>query len=100
METNFTVTCENWEDEDVPITVEFSHFIKGTKTVFFFREIPNKGKVGAKLWLTAGDEESGHVVNASVVVKDRFGAKFQENFAVKVGRLIQIIQIQIQMREH
>lgn len=84
METNFTVSCENWVDTESPLTVEFSHQIKGVRTIFFFRKIPTGGKVGATLWLPAGDEDSEYRLNVSAVVKDRLGAKAGENFVIEV----------------
>ena len=84
METNFTVSCKNWIDTDSPVTVEFSHEIKGARTIFFFRAIPTGAKVSATLWLPAGDEDSEHRLKVSATVKDRFGAKVRENFIVKV----------------
>ncbi len=84
METNFTVSCENWFDNELPLTVEFSHQIKGVKTVFFFRDIPNGARVSATLWLPAGDENSDYRLNVSIVVKDRIGAKVTQDFLVEV----------------
>jgi hypothetical protein len=84
METNFTVSCVNWVDDDAPLTVEFSHQIKGVRTVFFLRKIPIRARVSATLWLQAGDEDSDYRLNVSAVVKDRFGAKDGEDFTVEV----------------
>ena len=91
METNFTVSCANWVDNEAPLTVEFSHQIKGVKTVFFFREIPTGARVSATLWLQAGDENSDYRLNVSAVVKDRLGAKASEDFTVEVYFLSNLI---------
>lgn len=90
METNFTVTCKHWEDEDAPVTVEFSHIIKGEKTVFFFQNVANRGTARGTLWLPSGDEASGYYLNISIVVKDRFFAQFKENRKIKVENLMKI----------
>ncbi len=84
METNFTLSCENWVDNESPLAVEFSYQIKGVKTVFFFRDIPNGARVSATLWLPAGDENSDYRLDVSMVVKDRIGAKVTQDFAVEV----------------
>ena len=87
METNFTVSCENWADTESPLTVEFSHQIEGVRTIFFFRDIPTGGKVSAILWLPAGAEDSEYRLNVSAVVKDRLGAMARESFVVEVRML-------------
>ena len=84
METNFTFSCENWVDTESPLTVEFSHEIKGVRTIFFFREIPTGARVSATLWLPAGRADSEHRLNVSATVKDTLGGKAREDFVVEV----------------
>ena len=93
METNFTVSCENWVDTDSPLTVEFSNEIEGVRTIFFFHKIPTGARVSATLWLQAGNQDYDYRLNISAVVKDRFGAKVYESLVVKVCIFNTIISI-------
>ena len=93
METNFTVSCENWVDTDSPLTVEFSNEIEGVRTIFFFHKIPAGARVSATLWLQAGNQDYDYRLDISAVVKDRFGAKVNESFVVKVCIFNTIISI-------
>ena len=84
METNFTVSCENWVDNESPLTVDFFYQIKDVRTTFFYRQIPSAGRVSATLLLAAGDEESDYRLNVSATVKDRLGGIVKQDFAVQV----------------
>ena len=84
METNFTFSCENWVDNESPLTVEFLYQIKNVQTTFFYRQIPSGGRTSATVWLVAGDENADYRLNVSAVVKDRMGGKVKQDFAVQV----------------
>ena len=85
METNFTISCDNWIDPDTPLIYEFSYLSNAVRIVFFYQTVATGQKLTTITWLPVGDEMNDFRLNVSVYVKDRFGAKSVKYLIVKVS---------------
>lgn len=85
MTTNFTFVCQKWTDSDSPLTYEFSHESKGSRTVFFHHTVASGQNVSFTDWLPIGNELDGFKMNISVHIKDNLGAKTIRQFTLKVN---------------
>ena len=85
METNFTISCENWVDTETPLTYEFLYVTNGVRIIFFYETVAADQKVATITWLPVGDEINAFKLNVSAQVKDSLGAKSMEDFIVEVN---------------
>ena len=87
MESEFTFTCEGWEDPDTPLRYEFVYYNEdGGESLFFFG--PSNVAKGK---LPLGSESNNYTMKVDVRIIDVFEATTVVTFNVTVSQIIYIL---------
>ena len=85
MRTKFTLSCENWEDSESPLTYVFSYESRGSETVLFYRTVASGVSISVTDWLPVGDAQNDYNLSVIIHIKDILGAKNERVLIVKVN---------------
>ncbi|XP_028412301.1 uncharacterized protein LOC114535123 [Dendronephthya gigantea] len=84
LETNFTITCQDWIDPDPPLLIQFAYINNGARVIFAYETVASGKAATVVDRLPVGDVTNEFNLNISVLVLDVIGSKSEYILTVQV----------------